>query len=172
MINCRITRSQVHYSFTKHVGIGLTLKKGIHGRPYEPWDGVSSAPGIDDPGYCAHISNIFLPWHRPYLALYEQILFGHIIDAVNEFPAGAIRQRYASAALTWRMPYWDWAVDPGAGLSVYPDILTSKTVQVSFPNGTRTIDNPLYSYKFHPVSSEDMFFAPVCGTTGKLFVPS
>ncbi|SMQ51746.1 unnamed protein product [Zymoseptoria tritici ST99CH_3D7] len=133
---------------------------GIHGRPYEPWDGVFAGPGIDNPGYCAHISNLFLPWHRPYLVLFEQILFEHIVDAVNEFPAGSVRQRYASAALSWRMPYWDWAVEPEDGLSVYPDIITSPTVEVTYPNGTRTIDNPLYSYKFHPVSARDMFFDP------------
>ena len=28
------------------------------------------APGSGG-GYCTHTSNLFLPWHRPYLALYE-----------------------------------------------------------------------------------------------------
>lgn len=28
---------------------------GIHGRPYNAWDGVPSAPGQDSPGYCSHV---------------------------------------------------------------------------------------------------------------------
>lgn len=28
---------------------------GIHGRPYNAWDGVPSAPGQDSPGYCTHV---------------------------------------------------------------------------------------------------------------------
>lgn len=43
---------------------------GIHGRPYVPWDGIGTAPGFGG-GYCTHTSNMFLPWHRPYLALIE-----------------------------------------------------------------------------------------------------
>ena len=50
--------------------ITLILTPGIHGRPYLPWDGVGTAPG-DGGGYCTHTSNLFLTWHRPYLALYE-----------------------------------------------------------------------------------------------------
>nr|OQO21312.1 hypothetical protein B0A51_09062 [Rachicladosporium sp. CCFEE 5018] len=44
---------------------------GIHGRPYVPWDGVGPGEGITAPGYCIHLSQLLLPWHRPYLALYE-----------------------------------------------------------------------------------------------------
>jgi hypothetical protein len=47
---------------------------GIHGRPYVPWDGVGPAPGVDAPGYCVHLSQLFIPWHRPYMALYEVCL--------------------------------------------------------------------------------------------------
>lgn len=130
----------------------------IHGRPYGVWDNVRGKN--NEPGYCAHISNLFLPWHRPYLALYEQALYEHIIDAVNDFPAGVVRQRYLSAARSWRMPFWDWAALPEPGKSVYPSSVNSPTVVVTMPDGNRTIDNPLYSYKFHPLVSTDMFFDP------------
>ncbi|KAK3069943.1 hypothetical protein LTR53_011321 [Teratosphaeriaceae sp. CCFEE 6253] len=133
---------------------------GIHGRPYTSWDGVGPAPGVKYPGYCAHVSSVFMPWHRPYLALFEQTLYQHIVAAVNEFPAGATRQRYAAAALSWRLPYWDWAATPPAGQSVYPDSVTSPNVTVSTPNGTASIANPLYSYTFHPVSHSDFYFDP------------
>ncbi|KAK5135710.1 hypothetical protein LTR08_004696 [Meristemomyces frigidus] len=133
---------------------------GIHGRPYVPWDNVQSAPGVDSPGYCMHVSNLFLPWHRPYVALFEQTLYQHIIDAVNSFPAGAVRQRYAAAALSWRAPYWDWAAVPPVGQSVFPTSVTTPTVTVTMPNGTLEIPNPLYSYEFHPVKPDDFYFNP------------
>ena len=134
---------------------------GIHGRPYIPWDNVPSAEGIDSPGYCTHVLNLFLAWHRPYLALYEQTLYTHIIAAVNSFPAGAQRQRYTAAALVWRFPYWDWAAAPPDGESVFPASVQSPTVNVTTPNGTASIPNPLFSYQFHPVSASDFYFNPV-----------
>jgi hypothetical protein len=42
--------------------------KGIHGRPFIEWGGVT---GQYDAGYCAHGSVLFPMWHRPYLALFE-----------------------------------------------------------------------------------------------------
>ncbi len=134
---------------------------GIHGRPYIPWDDVQPAPGINAPGYCAHVINLFLAWHRPYLALFEQTLFQHIVEAVNEFPIGSQRQRYAAAALSWRMPYWDWAIDTPAGDSAFPNSMQSPTFTVNAANGTTVMPNPLYSYKFHPVSVQDFYFSPV-----------
>ncbi|KAF2857624.1 Di-copper centre-containing protein [Piedraia hortae CBS 480.64] len=133
---------------------------GLHGRPYIPWDGAEPPAGVSDPGYCRHVSNLFLPWHRPYLALFEQTLYSHIIDAVNSFPAGPQRQKYAAAAVNWRLPYWDWAKAPASGQSVLPSSLTRETVQVTTPNGTQTIHNPLFSYKFHPVRPDDFAYNP------------
>lgn len=134
---------------------------GIHGRPYIPWDNVQSAPGVSSPGYCMHLLNTFLSWHRPYLALFEQTLFQHMVAVVNEFPIGSQRQRYAQATISWRFPYWDWAAAPTTAASVYPDILVEQTVTVNTPNGTATIPNPLFSYQFHPVSVADFYYAPV-----------
>lgn len=133
---------------------------GIHGRPYVPWNDSPPKAGISSPGYCMHVLNIFLSWHRAYLALFEQTLYKHIIDAVNDFPAGAQRQRYATAALSWRFPYWDWAAIPPDG-KTFPASMQSPTVRVTMPNGTTTIPNPLYSYRFHPVSQADFYFDPV-----------
>ena len=142
---------------------------GIHGRPYIPWDGVPAAEGINSPGYCLHLSNLFLTWHRPYLALFEQTLYQHIVDAVNQFPAGTQRQQYAEAALTWRLPYWDWAAPPPSGQSVFSTSLQSPTVDVIMPNGSATIPNPLYSYQFQPVSATDFYFNPVSTSTEGLY---
>jgi tyrosinase len=91
----------------------------------------------------------------------QQVLYSHIVAAVNEFPAGATRNRYAQAALSWRHPYWDWAAQPSDGQSVLPTSMSSPTVNVIMPNGSTTIANPLYAYRFHPVSMEDFYYQPV-----------
>jgi tyrosinase len=44
---------------------------GIHGRPFVPFDNVQAVPGNTGNGYCTHVSILFPPWHRPYLAFYE-----------------------------------------------------------------------------------------------------
>lgn len=43
---------------------------GIHGAPFVAWDGVVATSNSQS-GYCTHSSNLFGPWHRPYLALFE-----------------------------------------------------------------------------------------------------
>lgn len=136
---------------------------GIHGRPYSPWDNVPPAPGDSNVGYCHHVITTFLPWHRAYMALFEQTLYQSIIAAVNMFPPGSERQRYAAAALSWRLPYWDWAQTPPDGESAFPTSLQTPTINVTMPNGSAIINNPLYSYQFHPVSASDFYFQPVSG---------
>jgi tyrosinase len=62
---------------------------GIHGEPYRPWDGVTSAnfqptgsSSNKNRGYCAHGSVLFPVWHRAYLAQFE-VLF--IVSRQHEF---------------------------------------------------------------------------------------
>jgi len=124
---------------------------GIHGVPAASWNGVNGLSANPSPGYCTHVSNLFLPWHRPYLALYEQVLVGQAQAAANSFPPGPMRDRYLTAAAILRLPYWDWAITPKANQNSLPDSVTSPTIQITYPNGTRTVQNPLYSYSFHPV---------------------
>lgn len=49
---------------------GLSSSAGIHGLPYKAWNGVTGIHGQQS-GYCTHSSILFLPWHRPYLCLFE-----------------------------------------------------------------------------------------------------
>lgn len=98
---------------------------------------------------------------RTLLTSPQQVLFSHIIEVVNTFPQGATRAKYAQAAMSWRHPYWDWAAPPPDGESVYPTSLTAVTVNVTLPNGTATIANPLLTFEFHPVSVSDFFYNPV-----------
>ncbi|OCK82998.1 Di-copper centre-containing protein [Lepidopterella palustris CBS 459.81] len=144
---------------------------GIHGRPFIPWDGVLQASGGSG-GYCAHSSNLFPPWHRPYLALFEEILYLNAREAVNEFPAGELRERYTAALSTLRMPYWDWATPAPAGQDTLPSSLQLPTAQVITPNGTNTIPNPLFAYNFHPLSSDDFPESPYSSWPSTLRDPS
>ena len=54
--------------------------EGIHGLPYRTWpdqawnEDIKGKPlNEGDPfgGFCTHSSILFLPWHRPYMALFE-----------------------------------------------------------------------------------------------------
>ena len=137
---------------------------GIHGRPFLPWDGVSFTPGQTG-GYCTHEIQLFPTWHRPYLALYEQILYGIVQEIANGMTQD--KATYVAAAKTFRIPYWDWAA-PAPGGAVYPSVFkgiwdgTNSWLDISMPSGTQRIRNPLYKYTFHSLSSSDLPDNPVC----------
>ncbi|CAE6995327.1 hypothetical protein P3342_000092 [Pyrenophora teres f. teres] len=134
---------------------------GIHGAPFGPWDEVKGQSGQEMMGYCPHTSNLFGTWHRPYLALFEQILHDRAVEIAHEYPIGEARNRALAIAARVRLPYWDWAMNPpNPQEGVMPESLRCHTVTVTFPNGTvGEIRNPLYRYDFHPLKSED--FAPL-----------
>jgi len=127
---------------------------GIHGRPYRSWDNVAIQRSA---GYCTHVSPLFLTWHRPYMALFEQVLYQNIQAVVQTFPTST-RQRWANAANGFRMPYWDWAVSSGGQTA--PQSMRSQFVTVTTPSGQQSIANPLFSYTFHPLVASDMAFSP------------
>jgi tyrosinase len=155
---------------------------GIHGRPYKAYDNVQALQGNEANGYCTHVSIIFPPWHRPYLALYEvnnpttymngllltfskQILYNAIQVIAQQYPEGTVRNKYVASAANFRIPYWDWAAVPPSGESVLPSsVSSSATIAVDGPRGTQNIWNPLYSYSFQPLDSTDIPDAPVSGS--------
>ncbi|KAI1083196.1 Di-copper centre-containing protein [Whalleya microplaca] len=123
---------------------------GIHGAPALTWGGVNSTPGNEQSGYCTHVSILFPSWHRPYLALYEQVLY-NIVQFIASLYAPDQQDRIQQSAKAFRMPYWDWALTPPDGEGVLPEIITgSSTINVSGPNGNQSITNPLFSYVFRP----------------------
>lgn len=130
---------------------------GIHGVPFGQWDGVTGQKGQEMMGYCPHTSSMFGPWHRPYLALFEQILHDRAVDIANEHPAGEARTKAMGLANRVRLPYWDWAIDPpNSEEGSIPSSLRRPTATVTFPNGTTgVVANPLYRYDFHPLKYED-----------------
>lgn len=118
---------------------------GIHGRPFTEWDGV---PLVQDMGYCSHTSNLFATWHRPYVAAFEQVLYG-IVQEVAVSIQNDKNSEYKNAALTFRQPYWDWAAPSTDGSPVLPAPMSgSAYIVLHLPNGSRTINNPLYQYQF------------------------
>ncbi|KAL6244485.1 hypothetical protein RBB50_008727 [Rhinocladiella similis] len=113
---------------------------GIHGFPQVPWDGVLGTGQYA--GYCLHSAVPFPMWHRPYMALFEQIVWTYAQDIAGIFPEGQ-RDQYQQAAFNLRFPYWDWALYPAL-----PDVVSQPQITVNTPEGWQTIDNPLFSYKF------------------------
>ncbi|KAJ4361450.1 hypothetical protein N0V95_001867 [Ascochyta clinopodiicola] len=134
---------------------------GIHGVPFGQWDGVTGQEGQEMMGYCPHVSNMFGPWHRPYLALFEQVLHDRAVEIAKEYPTGEARAKAMAIADKVRLPYWDWAMDPPNGdEGCMPASLRRPTATVTYPNGTTgNIANPLYRYDFHPLNYDD--FAPL-----------
>ena len=131
---------------------------GIHGRPFVPWDNVAYTPGGAG-GYCPHSSTLFPTWHRPYVALFEQLLYGIVQDIAASF---GNQTDYVEAANTFRVPYWDWLLPPGDGQDTMPiSISGSAPVQVNTPNGFQMIPNPLYRYHFSPLDSRQIPDYPV-----------
>ncbi|KAF2622028.1 tyrosinase [Macroventuria anomochaeta] len=129
---------------------------GIHGKPYQTW---LNAPGISykigSSGYCPHSMALFLGWHRPYLALFEQELYARI-QRIAEYASADQIERYRWAAYSFRIPYWDWSQGEQSGN--VPDFFMTETTVVTTPEG-RNIEiwNPLYKYEFKPVPSAGAF---------------
>ncbi|KAJ8071011.1 hypothetical protein OCU04_001362 [Sclerotinia nivalis] len=127
---------------------------GIHGFPLIPWDGVQ-ATAAGNTGYCTHGSNLFGPWHRPYLAVHEQQVHAWGVKIAQQF-TGSDSEAYLQASSTLRIPYWDWAANPANNGPILPALLSNPTASVTYPNGsTAIVPNPLYSYNFHPLVPSD-----------------
>ncbi|KAH8675617.1 hypothetical protein BX600DRAFT_432181 [Xylariales sp. PMI_506] len=126
---------------------------GIHGSPFVDWENVTASPGNEEEGYCPHVSIIFPTWHRPFLALFEQTMYGIVQVIASWYPEDR-REVFQKAALGFRIPYWDWAAKPPTGDTVFPQSVGgSPDVRVDGPNGNQTISNPLYSYIFKPLNA-------------------
>ncbi|KAI0322397.1 hypothetical protein OF83DRAFT_1080307 [Amylostereum chailletii] len=128
---------------------------GIHGLPYVQWDGSGGSQPLQGSygGYCTHGSVLFPTWHRPYVALFEQVLQQTAKDIAVTYSVD--QDRWVDAANNLRQPYWDWASN-----AVPPDeVIALQNVTIITPNGQNTsVANPLTKYTFHPVESS--FYDP------------
>ncbi|KAL5412326.1 hypothetical protein PMIN04_009882 [Paraphaeosphaeria minitans] len=130
---------------------------GIHAQPYELWQDAHGVPGMGVGAYCPHMSRLFITWHRPYLALFEQELWKHVKSIAEQ--AQVDRERWTAAADSFRIPYWDTA--RGVADGGIPEFLLSPRWPVVGPNGTLVIDNPLYWYQLHPLDRKDFSNADI-----------
>ncbi|KAG8960489.1 hypothetical protein FRC00_000213 [Tulasnella sp. 408] len=121
---------------------------GIHGLPYQPWEGSGTrqVAGSRSGGYCTHGTVLFPTWHRPYLAIYEQILQQHAVKIAKTYTEDTAA--WIEAAEQLRMPYWDWASNP-----VPPaEVISMDYVTITTADGQETsVPNPLLSYRFNPM---------------------
>ncbi|KAI8950282.1 Di-copper centre-containing protein [Xylaria longipes] len=115
---------------------------GIHGMPYAPYNGVGPVPGGSGGGYCPHQSPQLIPWHRAFLALYEQTLGDEAQRLALEYTDNDA-SAYREASQKLRLPYWDWASDP-----TLPPSTTQENITVNGPEGEINLHNPLYSYRW------------------------
>ncbi|EQL03417.1 tyrosinase 2 [Ophiocordyceps sinensis CO18] len=116
---------------------------GIHGWPFVEWNGTGAGDQSNGwKGYCPHGESIFLPWHRPYVVLFEQTLVGHAMQIAAKYPDPR-RNEYTEAAATLRAPYWDWAT-----ARAIPEATVPESVTVTTAEGKKQIKNPLSSYSY------------------------
>ncbi|KAJ2968682.1 hypothetical protein NQ176_g9060 [Zarea fungicola] len=95
-------------------------------------------------GYCPHGENIFLPWHRPYVLLFEEQLVKHALGIAQGYPE-KYRDEYVAAAQTLRAPYWDWADQSAVPYASIPkgwniNVTSGKDIAV------KLLPNPLYKF--------------------------
>ena len=99
--------------------------------PYIPYDNSGSAGNFG--GYCTHSSILFPPWyvrsplvgrrlivpcrHRPYLALFEQVLYKHVTDVAASYTDAAKKTQYQAAAQRFRIPYVYPPLSPSTEIS-------------------------------------------------------
>ena len=121
------------------------LISGIHGSNLA-WDNDTGGNFFMGSGYCYHAHPLFPTWHRPYMSLYEKTILDVATQIVQGFTPGTQKNNHLAALATWRMPYWDWAMDPSL-----PTVLRKKNIAVTrMANGVLKkviIPNPLYSYR-------------------------
>jgi len=77
--------------------------------------------------FCAHGNWFFLPWHRAYLAYFEQIC------------------RQLSGNADFALPYWDWTVDPKVPAPFWSGTLldTTRTVTATSTASSAFIGRPV-----------------------------
>lgn len=90
----------------------------------------------------------------------QQVLWTHAQKIANLFPENE-REQYQAAAVTMRLPYWDWAIHPAL-----PDVVTEPSIIVSTPTGRRRIKNPMFEYVFQSNATGNGFPSshPVCAS--------
>jgi tyrosinase len=130
---------------------------GIHGMPYEPYNGSTVpdfqwAPELAAPqwgGYCHHGDVLFPTWHRAYMLQIEGVIREQATAIAGRYSQGSVRNAYIKAANRLRFPYWDWAAEV-TGTRGIPDVFTNNTLMVNTPpyNLPTRAANPMRAFSF------------------------
>ncbi|KAG5932228.1 hypothetical protein E4U53_001424 [Claviceps sorghi] len=119
---------------------------GIHGLPYMEWQNGGPYRATGWAGYCPHGETIFLPWHRPFVLVFEQVLVAEAQKIAETYP-DAYRSQYRDAAVKLRSPFWDWSRE-----SNVPPCTIPSQLPVNVPDGEGLrrimINNPLQTYTY------------------------
>jgi tyrosinase len=123
---------------------------GIHGLPHINWNQDTHGQGRN---YCAHKSIIFGPWHRPYIAAFDQALQGHAIELAATYQVN--KDDWQKAAIELRQPYWDWSLpDP----MLPPEVIELDRVKIIQPDGLEVkVQNPFFGYNFQSAKDIETF---------------
>jgi len=128
---------------------------GIHGQPLKSWDEPQGSEGSNGrTWYCHHGETTFTTWHRPYMLLFEQVIYEYMKDYASSTFSGAERATMLTAADQWRLPYWDWAskkpIDykhrDGPVDYNLPRAFLDRGVDIQGPKGPDKVDNALYQF--------------------------
>ena len=82
---------------------------------------------------------------KPSLKPAQQAVWTFAQQIATSYP-DAQRTQYQAAALSLRVPYWDWAFN-----ATMPDPVNDPIITINTPQGIQSISNPLYNYTFHPL---------------------
>lgn len=148
---------------------------GIHGSPFDiTWPPVGGPVSNVNPGspgyYCYHFGPLFLTWHRPYVLCVEQALHDIIMQLIDPddpiYSLGSVTdpselQEWKTAAETWRLPYWDFALRR-------PNNSTGGVDYCCLPDLALDPDNLWYAYDY-PGGQSDL--KDVYNGNGQVIIP-
>ena len=103
--------------------------------------------GIDPTWRCMKYARAPTASIRLQTNISQQILWENAQYIASRYPADQLAN-YQAAAQTFRIPYWDWAINPAM-----PDAVNQPMININTPEGLMNIVNPLYNYTFHPQPS-------------------
>ncbi|RPB25948.1 Di-copper centre-containing protein [Terfezia boudieri ATCC MYA-4762] len=146
---------------------------GIHGAPEDKtWPPVGGPPARIDPRhpgyYCYHWGPLFFTWHRIYVLCIEQALHDIIMRLIDphdplylliDIKDPGELKNWKTAAETWRLPYWDFALRRpnnhanGQDYCCLPDLAIKEVFESPAPGTLSNNPNPWYAYVFPEGSS-------------------
>ena len=126
-----------------------------------PMDLYCFPPGIDRTCCSMKYNSTNAPGLKNTAKTIQQLLWNNAQQIAATYPA-AQRSTYQVAATSFRVPYWDWAIN-----ATMPDPVNDPMITINTPQGTLSMVNPLYNYTFHPHPSATDF--PPTDTVGRLY---